>query len=78
MEDEEKAKLFPVYLNFLRKNVDNIAVIRQAERSRLEVERRVRTNMLAQRRELAKDVNNANEIMDRWVRFIESNGPDED
>lgn len=71
MSPEDKLRVFPVYLSFLRKSVDDIAQIRAVERARLSTEREVRKRNLRARREKAQDTANATDIMNRWIDYIE-------
>ena len=71
LSPSDKARIFPVYLNFLRKSVDSIAQIRMVERARLATERQLRSASLRARREKAKDTSNPGDVMNRWIDYVE-------
>jgi hypothetical protein len=75
MSVEDKAKLFPVYVDFLRKGGGSIEEIRCAERGMLEVERKCRVNLLKDRREVCKVTSEMQEVLCRWMDYFRESDP---
>jgi tetratricopeptide (TPR) repeat protein len=67
----DRAKVLPVFINFLRKGGGTVVEIRRAERLALSLERLLRAKMLEDRRELTKDTANSAEILDRWMKYLQ-------
>jgi hypothetical protein len=73
MSVEDKAKMFPVYVGFLRKGAGSVEEIRFAERGMLEAERKCRVKMLKDRREVCKVTSGMQEVMSRWMDYLQEN-----
>ena len=70
MSLEDKEKLFPTYINFLRKN-GNISEIRLAEKQYQQVQKLHRLEKIDDRREKCKDTTNLSEVLDRWILYLQ-------
>jgi hypothetical protein len=71
MSLQDKAVTFLVFINFLRRGGGTIADVREAEKALLEIERKLRAKMLSERREITKDTTGMNEIMSRWITYLQ-------
>jgi hypothetical protein len=67
----DKAKVLPVFIDFMRKGGGKITDIKRAERTADELERILRAKMLEQRRELTKDTSGPSQVLDRWMRYLQ-------
>ncbi|OHT10992.1 hypothetical protein TRFO_19475 [Tritrichomonas foetus] len=70
MSLEDKIHVFPVYIDFLRKN-GQLPDIRVAERQFLATQRDLRLQKIEERREQCKDTSNLSEVMDRWILYLQ-------
>lgn len=68
---EDKLTLIPIYKDFLKKNNGTIQEIREAERKFVEVQKLYRIELLNKRREECKNVNCLNEVIDRWILYLQ-------
>ena len=70
MSVQNKLRLLPRYINFLR-CYGTITEIREAQKYMMDLERKRREEILEGRKESIKNSQNLNEIQDRWVLFLQ-------
>lgn len=68
---QDNLTLIPIYKDFLKKNNGTIQEIRAAERKLLEVQKLSRVELVNKRREECKNVNCLNEVIDRWILYLQ-------